>query len=240
MMAGASSEERRMSIRVLLADGHALVLAALEPLLAARFVVLASASDGDAALELTLRLLPDVLLLEFSLPGLDGLALVRALRVQAPTVRCVFVTSRTDLGSVRAAFAAGAVGYVAKHAAPEALYEAVERASRGETYVNPGFGLGASEVPPRSLTHGCSGGLTMRQREVLGLVAAGKTGKEIAARLGITLKTVETHRAGIARQLGLHSPAGFTRYAVQHDLMAPPESASAGSGGRGSRGPDET
>lgn len=208
-----------MSTRLLIADGHALVVESLVPLLASDFTVVATAHDGEAALELAARLRPEVVLLEFSLPRLDGLAVVRALRVRAPEVRCVFVTSHPDLGHVRAAFAAGAVGFVTKGSAPGELREAVSRASRGETYVTPGLGLDSTEVPPRSLTEPGSGGLTVRQREVLRQVALGRSGKEIATLLGISLKTVESHRSSIARQLGLRSPAGFTRHAVQHGLI---------------------
>lgn len=242
-----------MPERLLLADGHALVVESLAHLLSGRFTVLGAANDGEAALALAVRLRPDVLLLELSLPRLDGLAVVRALRCAAPEVRCVFVTGHSDLGHVRAAFAAGAVGYVAKDAAPEELYEAVARAGRGETYVTPGFGLDSAEVPPRQLTEQRSGGLTPRQSEVLRQVALGRTGKQIAAMLGITLKTVESHRSCIARQLGLRSPAGFTRHAVQHGLIAladsstpmgaaappgcPPAGGLRSSGDRRARGP---
>ncbi len=212
-----------MSIRLIIADGHTLVLEALVPLLADRFTVLATAGDGQTALDLACRLQPDVLLLELNLPRLDGLSVVRELRSRSPGVRCVFVTGHADLHHVRAAFTAGALGYVAKDAAPQDLHEAIERVARGETYVNPGLGLGPDAVPPRAVTHERSGGLTERQREVLRQVALGRTGKEIATDLGISLKTVESHKACITRQLGLRSTAGFTRYAVEHGLLSPNE-----------------
>jgi len=211
-----------MSIRVVIVEPQALVLDAMRALLCGHFEVLATASDGETALSMAQRLQPEVLLLELSLPRLDGLALASRLRAECPNVRCMFVTQHADLGHTRAAFAAGAFGYVVKHATASELREAVRRVASGETYISAGLAQDSTKVPPRTLTSHGSGGLTLRQQEVLCQVALGRTGKEIAHRLGISLKTVESHRTNIGRQLGLRSSAGFTRYAVQRGLISFP------------------
>jgi DNA-binding NarL/FixJ family response regulator len=208
-----------MTPRVLLADDHALVLEMLVGFLRDDFTVVGTTDSGTGALEMATRLHPDLVLLELGLPGTDSLEVVRTLRSREPAVHCVFVTRHADLNHVRAAFAAGARGYVLKDATPQELVAALQRVHAGGTHVSPGLGLDPSSPPPQAITHEGSGGLTPRQIEVLRRVAEGCTGKQIASELGISLKTVESHKACISRQLGLRSTAALTRYAVEHGLV---------------------
>lgn len=205
--------------RVLLADDHALVLEMLVGFLRQDFTVVGTTDSGATVLEMATRLQPDLVLLELGLPGVDSLEVVRTLRGREPAVRCVFVTRHADLNHVRAAFAAGARGYILKDVTPQELVSALQRVHAGETHVSPGLGLDPSSPPPQAITHEGSGGLTPRQVEVLRRVAEGCTGKQIASELGISLKTVESHKACISRQLGLRSTAALTRYAVEHGLV---------------------
>jgi len=208
-----------------LADPQALVIAALRRILCPEFTVLEAVADGEALLAAACALSPDLVLLELSLPQVDGLDAVRVLRTRAPTLRCVFVTQHAALHHVRAAFAAGAAGYVLKESTPAELCEAVWRVSRGDVYVSPKLRI--DETCPSSVTRQGSGALTLRQREVLRRVAQGRTGKQIASELGISLKTVESHKACISRQLGLRSTAALTRHAIELGLVH----AGAGQGG---------
>lgn len=215
-----------MTPRILLADDHTLVLEMLVNFLSRDFTVVGTVANGEALLEAAMRLQPDIVVLEHALPGTDGLTVVRMLKTRLPNTRCVFVTRHADLHHVRDAFAAGARGYVLKDATPEELVAAMLRISRGETYISPRLGLEPGWAPPSAVTREGSGELTARQMEVLRLVADGFTGKQIASTLNISLKTVESHKACISRQLGLRSTAALTRYAVEHGLLRPrPETA---------------
>lgn len=208
-----------MKPRLLLADDHTLVLEALGAILRPEFDVVGTVTDGGAAVAAACRLIPDLLLLEFDLPVLGGLEVVRALQVRAPRVRCMFVTQHTDRRWAHAAHAAGARGCVSKDASPTELLEAVGTVVSGGTLVGarPSVPSGIRRTRPPTTLAG-SGELTVRQREVLTRVATGMASKQIASDLGISLKTVEFHKACISRQLGLRTTAAMTRYAVVHGL----------------------
>ena len=210
-----------MTPRILLADDHTLVLEMLVSFLSRDFTVVGTVANGEALLEAALRLQPDIVVLEHALPGTDGLTVVRTLKSKLPNIRCVFVTRHADLHHVRDAFAAGARGYVLKDATPQELIAALLRVNHGDTYISPRLGLEPNWAPPSAVTREGSGELTARQVEVLRLVAEGCTGKQIASELNISLKTVESHKACISRQLGLRSTAALTRYAVEHGLLRP-------------------
>lgn len=216
-----------MKSRVLLADPQALVIEALRTVLGQDFTILDAVADGEALLRAALAHRPDLVLLELSLPGLDSLEVVRTLQIRAPEVRCMIVSMHGALHNVRAAFAAGAAGYVLKEATPAELVEAAHRVVRGEQHVSPRLRISDAEAVP--ITREGSGGLTQRQREVLRCIAEGRTGKQIASELGISLKTVESHKACISRQLGLRSTAALTRFAVEQGLVRPGLTPAVGS-----------
>lgn len=206
-----------MKPRLLLVDQHTLVLEALSVILGADFDIVGRAEDGVSALAAAQRLAPDVLLLELDLPSLAGLELMRALRTRQPEVRCLVVTHYVDRPRALAALAAGARGYVLKDATPAELLQAVASVAAGEIYISPRLDIRPDELRPRPSTDS-PGALTSRQREVLSRIAAGMAAKEIASDLGISLKTVEFHKACISRSLGMRTTAAMTRYAVAQGL----------------------
>ncbi len=204
--------------RIVLADDHTLILEALVCLLREAFEIVATAADGGELVALAQLHQPDAVLLDLTMPVVSGLDALRTLVPLLPNARFVVLTMHTDRGYVRQAFAAGAHGYVVKGASPEELIDALGTVLRGERVVSADLGvslesIGAPEGPP---TREGSGVLTGRQGEVLRRVAAGLPCKRIAAELGISLKTVEFHKASISRQLGLKTTAQLTRWAISH------------------------
>lgn len=206
-----------MKPRLLLVDRHSLVLEALSVILGSDFDIVGRAEDGVAALAIAQRLSPDVVVLELDLPGLAGLEVLRILRTRQPEIRCLIVTQYIDRPRALAALASGAKGYVLKDAEPAELLRAVATVAGGEVYISPRLEIRPDELRPRP-TAAASGQLTSRQREVLSRIAAGMAAKEIASDLGISLKTVEFHKACISRHLGVRTTAAMTRYAVGHGL----------------------
>jgi len=214
-------------IRVLLADDHALVRAGLRALLQnlPGIEVVAEAGDGREALQLLPTHRPDVVLADISMPGLNGLELAARAAKDWPGVRVVMLSMHANEEYVAQALRAGAAGYLLKDAATVELEAAVRAVGRGETYLSPaiskhvvtGFVQGTGRGPS-SLEQ-----LTPRQREVLQLIAEGNTTKEIAKKLAISVKTVETHRMQLMERLDLHDIAGLVRYAVRVGLIKPDE-----------------
>jgi len=199
--------------RILMADDHALVLEGLRKLLEHEFELVGAAEDGRTLLAKAERLRPDVILLDVSMPLLNGIDAARRLRKLVPGSKLVFVTMHDDPTYAAEAFQAGASGYVVKRSAASVLIRAIRTVLRGRRY-------GAPAVPA-ARTAAPTGSLTARQREILQLVAEGRAAKEIAGVLGLSVKTVEFHKARIAGRLGLHSTARLTRYAIAHGLVAP-------------------
>lgn len=206
-----------MKPRLLLVDPHSLVLEALSVILGADFDIVGRAADGATALAAAQHLNPDVVSLELDLPTLGGVDVVRTLRTRQPSVRCLIVTQHVDRPRALAALASGARGYVLKDAAPAELLQAVATVAAGELYISPRLEIRPDELRPRASAE-APGQLTSRQREVLSRIAAGMAAKEIASDLGISLKTVEFHKACISRSLGVRTTAAMTRYAVCHGL----------------------
>jgi DNA-binding NarL/FixJ family response regulator len=210
-------------VRVVLADDHPMMRAGLRALLneIPDIEVVAEASDGREALRAIERCRPRLVLLDISMPGLNGLeAITQALTLQ-PGLRIIVVSMHTSSEYVRQAIVAGAAGYLPKAAALTELMQAVTCVLRGETYLSPAVAghvaaslrAGPGEATPLDR-------LTARHREVLQLVAEGKTTKEIARILGIGVRTVETHRAELMSRLDIHDVAGLVRFAVQHGLIS--------------------
>lgn len=212
-----------MPKRILLADDHALMLEGLLRLLSGEFEVVGAVTNGRAVLEEAKRLNPDVIVLDVSMPELNGIETARRLATVLPSAKIVFVTQQLDPAYVHAAFAAGAMGYVAKQSAAKDLVEAIRLALNNRYYVTPLVnqeGVGISGVNPRKNPAEMFGGeLTPRQREVLQLVAEGKSTKEISSALNISVKTVEFHRNNLMDELGVRSVAELTRYALSRGII---------------------
>ena len=210
-----------MTTRILLADDHAVVRQGLKALLERDgFEVVAEADDGRAAVHHARERCPDVAVLDFSMPLLNGLDAAVEIRRLCPRVRVVLLTMHTDDHYVLAALQAGVKGYVVKTQASGDLVRAINEVRRGMTYLSPGISeavvqafLAKAEVPPDPLTS--------REREVLQLVAEGKSTKEVAQLLGISFKTAESHRTRIMKKTDIHETAGLVRYAVRRGLVQP-------------------
>jgi DNA-binding NarL/FixJ family response regulator len=207
---------------VVLADDHVVVAEALRGLLEPEFAVVAVVADGLALLEAVRRLRPDVVLADLAMPGLSGLEAARRLADEGAPSRVVILTMHADAALAAAARRAGAVGFVAKHAGAAELLEAVRAASRAA----PG-GRAAARGPGRP---GATpeGALSPRQREVLRLLAGGLTMPAIGARLGVSVRTVETHKYEAMHRLGVGTTAALIRYAVAAGLAADRDEAPPG------------
>jgi two-component system response regulator NreC len=205
------------TIGIVIADDHAVVRRGLKQLLGAEpgFEVLAEASDIDAARRYVRGHHPDVLVLDLNLPGGSSLTEIPAIRAESPETQIVVLTMQNEPAYARQALSAGALGYVLKEAAETELIEAVQRASVGDRYLNPRLGARiAAEAPP-----GPPDGLSERELEVLRMISLGYTNAEIAEKLYLSVRTVETHRGHIQQKLRLGSRAELVRYALDHNLI---------------------
>jgi DNA-binding NarL/FixJ family response regulator len=211
-------------IRVLLADDHALVRAGIRSLLGGMsdVQVIAEASSGEEALEAAARDLPDVVLMDIAMKGITGLEAAARLRERQPSVRVVILSMHSGEEYVLQALRAGAVGYLLKDAATGELELALRSVMRGESWLSPAVSHQVVEgYMQRVGGEAAPEVLTARQREVLRLVAGGKSTKEIAFLLNLSVKTVETHRAQIMERLGIRDVAGLVRYALRTGLVPP-------------------
>ncbi len=209
--------------RVIMADDHSLILAGLRKLVESECEVVATVEDGRALIEAAQRLKPDLILLDIAMPLLNGLDAARQLGRLMPEVKLIFLTMHASPTYATEAFQAGASGYLLKRSAASELHQAMESVLHGQHYLTP---LITKDVLGAVLKktvgkRGDSGSttLTCRQREVLQLVAEGRGTKQIASILNVTVKTVEFHKAGIMRQLDLHSTAELTKYALTEGLI---------------------
>lgn len=198
--------------RVVIADDHRIFREGLAELLsgAPGIVVVGTAGDGEEALAVTRAVRPDVLILDLTMPRLDGFAVAGRLREEGSAVPVLLLSMHKDAGHVRRALELGVAGYVLKDDAFEQLVEAVAKVAAGERYF--------SVVATQALSSAAAGGgesLTPREREVVSLVAAGRSTREIAAALGISVKTVETHRQHIMAKLGCRKVTDIVLYAVR-------------------------
>ena len=211
-------------IRVLLADDHTLVRAGIRSLLESRegIEVVGEARDGREALQLIETYGPDVVLMDISMPGLNGIEAIREMRASGSTARVVLLTMHEDPEYAIEALNAGALGYVVKHSASSELLSALEEALSGRTYVTPRV---AGEVFSRLAGADADAtpdtrGPTPRQREVLQLLVEGCSAKEIARRLGVSQRAVEHHKYNMMAQLGIKTTAGLIQYAVKQGITA--------------------
>jgi DNA-binding NarL/FixJ family response regulator len=213
-------------ITILIADDHALVRAGMAALLRELkdVEVVAETGDGAEALKLIAEKKPDIALVDISMPGLNGLEVASRAAKEQPQTRVIMVSMHSDDESVRRALTAGASGYVIKNADRAELEMALRAVARGDTWLSPSVSKGViaaltqGRAPERN---GPFEVLTPRQREVLQLIAEGLSNKEIAVRLGLGLKTVESHRTELMERLGIHGVAGLVRYAIRVGLVQP-------------------
>jgi DNA-binding NarL/FixJ family response regulator len=212
-----------MNKTVLIADDHTLMLEGLTRLLATEFQVVGTAPNGRVLLEEAQRLKPDIVVLDVGMPELNGIEAAHRLVKILPTAKIVFVTQQLAPAYLHAAFAAGARAYVAKQSASSELISAIRTALEDRYYVTPHAGAEAARLaslnPKKNPAEMFGTSLTPRQREVLQLVAEGKSTKQISSTLGISPKTVEFHRNSLMDELGLRSIAELTRFAVSQGIV---------------------
>ena len=208
-------------VSVLLGDDHPLVRHGVRRLLEREeFDVVAEGSDGLEVVALAEQHRPDVIVLDISMPNLNGIGAVRELSRVAPHAKVVILTMHTEEHHILEALRAGVKGCVSKTQAPEHLLQAIREVCRGGVYLSPSVSgvvvqgyLATSEAPLDPLT--------ARERQVLQLIAEGKTTKEVSAILGVSVKTGESHRTSLMSKLDLHSTAELVRYAIRRGLVAP-------------------
>jgi DNA-binding NarL/FixJ family response regulator len=207
--------------RVLLADDHAMLTDALINLVGQEFDVVGTARDGRKMIEMAREKHPDVIVTDISMPELNGIDAARILRKEAVSAKVLFLSMHSELPLVEEAFRAGASGFVLKVCSAEEFIKAIHCVARGATYITP---LLAGDLISTLITIGAAPTsrettLTSRQREVLQLLAEGKTMKEVATILGISTRTSESHKYEMMRQLGVKTTAELIRYAVRSNLV---------------------
>jgi DNA-binding NarL/FixJ family response regulator len=210
-------------LRLLLVDDHAVVREGLRSLLGSdsRFEIIGEAADGPTALSAVDRLHPDVVVMDVSLPGINGAQLTRRLKETQPDVRTLALTVHEEGGYLRSLMDAGASGYVLKRSAASELLRAIEVVGEGGTYLDSSIaGQLVSKLGQRKTALAPSSALSEREREVVRYVAHGYSNKEIAGKLDVSVKTVETYRYRATEKLGLHSRADLVRYAIDQGWLS--------------------
>lgn len=212
-----------MPIRILITDDHRLLRAGLKTLLSAdpNLVVVGEATDGEEAIRAAQELHPDIVLMDISMPGIDGLEATQRLLKVSPDTRVLMLTMHEDSAMLQAYLRAGASGYIIKRAAESELIDAIYAIWRGMIYIHPS--LMRSLVNPLISQESKSSAepepLTTREIEILRLIVQGHTNRQIASLLNISPRTVETHRSNLMDKLNLHSRADLVRYAAEHKLV---------------------
>jgi DNA-binding NarL/FixJ family response regulator len=210
-----------MSIRILLADDHTLVRQGLKAVLERQgFQVVCEASDGQEAVRMAEKTQPHVAIVDLSMPVLNGLDAARELQKSSPKTKVMVLTKHDDDQYVQEALRAGVRGYVLKIQAADDLVHAIREVCRGSIYLSPGISravvgayLSRARIPADPLSS--------RERQVLQLIGEGKSTREIALQLGISMKTAESHRTRLMRKLDIHETASLVRYALRRGLIQP-------------------
>jgi two-component system, NarL family, response regulator NreC len=218
-------------VRIALADDHDVVRSGLRALLrtSADFSVVGEAGDGEEAVRLAEKVKPDVILMDISMPNLDGIAATKVIKERFPEVKVVILTVHEDEEYAFQILRAGASGYVLKNASKKDIFKAIESAVSGERFFSPGisniivegFIKRANEQPQKDQPPQASSNqpLTKRETEVLKYIALGNTNRQIADALFLSFRTVNTHRANIMQKLDIHETAGLVRYAISMGLV---------------------
>lgn len=209
--------------RILLGDDHGLILEGLRHVLEKDFEVVGVALNGRELVSEAEHLRPDAILLDVSMPILNGMEAGRQIKTRNSQVKLIFVTQRSDRDYVQAALRMGASGYILKQGAAAEVRSALKEVLAGRYYVSPALRKGIPDAlydPTKNPSELFGNALTPRQREVLQLVAEGKSNKEIAGILNVSVKTIDFHKAAIMETLGLHSTAELTRFALQRGIVS--------------------
>jgi two-component system response regulator NreC len=212
-----------MAVDILLADDHGVLRAGLRALLNAEpdLSVVGEAATGDEALQLAAELQPDIVLLDLNMPGPGGIEVTRRLSEVLSETRVLVLTVHEDEGLLREAIDAGASGYIIKRAVETELINAIRAVARGEMYIHPSMTRALFHEPAKrtKTLSGVHESLTPRETDVLRLIVRGYTNRQAAEELGLSVRTIETHRANLMGKLGLKSRVELVRWAAAHDLM---------------------
>jgi DNA-binding NarL/FixJ family response regulator len=207
--------------RVLLADDHRMMAEGIKALLPDEFELVGIVEDGRAMIEAAERLRPDLIVADVAMPNLNGFEALTRLRKTHPNIKVVFLTMHQNAAYARRALDAGASGFVVKHSAPEELVLAIHAALKGKTFITPSL---TKQVLEQTESGGARGekegakSLTSRQREILQLLAEGRSAKEIASDLAISARTVEFHKYQMMEMNGLRSSAELIHFAIKHGI----------------------
>ena len=206
-------------IRVLIADDHVILAQGLRHLLSKSFDVVGTVTDGHALVQAAKDLTPDVILTDLSMPVLNGLDALRSLKTSGVRAKVIVLTMHRELAAVAGAFRAGASGYLVKESAGEELFDAIQQVYDGQRYLTPlvGYSLSSILVMDVDDAEPVASPLTVRQREVLRLLTLGRTMKEVAGELGISVRTAETHKYSMMEALGIRTTAELIQYALRSD-----------------------
>jgi len=207
---------------VLIADDHRMVAEGLKRLLDPEFELVGVVEDGLALIEAAKRLHPDIIIADITMPGLNGLEALVQIKRECPRIKVVTLTMHREVAYARRALDAGASAFVLKHSAPEELLTAIRAALAGKTYISPAVAgelLQDIKQDPEA-TNDPLTALTPRQREVLQLVAEGRSAKEIASVLSISARTAEFHKYKLMETLGLQNNSELTRFAIKHGIVS--------------------
>ena len=212
-------------LRILLADDHETVREGLKAILNGQsdMEVIGEAADGHAAVAAACKLLPDIVVMDVSMPQLNGLQATEAMKASCPQVRVLTLTRHADDGYLQQLLRAGASGYVLKQSRAAEVLHAIRAVARGGTYLDPAIASRLVASLGRRTQPAAPGvdnlGLSAREEEVLRLVAWGYSNKEIAARLDLSVKTIETHKTNATQKLGLHNRIDIVRFALLHGWL---------------------
>ena len=207
---------------VLLADDHKIVLEGLKGLLEDEFDIVGAVEDGRELVEQAQQLRPDVIVVDVGMPLLNGIDAVSQIKKCGLDAKVVFLTMHQDAMYAKEAFDAGALGFVLKHSAPSELTTAIREALKGNTYISPAIAQELMHLykGEADVKAGDFGSLTLRQREVMQLLAEGKSAKEIAKILHISTRTVEFHKYNMMEQLGIKTSAELVHFAIKHGIVS--------------------
>jgi two-component system response regulator NreC len=214
-----TTEAERAEITIVLADDHEIVREGIKMVLEGEpdMAVIGEAGDVESAARRVRGHRPSILVLDLSMPGEASLPAIPEILESSAETAIVVLTMQNEPAFAREALRAGARGFVVKHAAGKELVQAIRTVARGGTYINPQLGARVAAEP--ATTKGPPANLTEREAEILGLIALGYTNPEIAEKLFLSVRTVETHRANVQQKLGLTTRAELVRFALDHDLV---------------------
>jgi len=212
-----------MAVEIFLADDHGVLRAGLRALLNSEddLEVVGEAASGDEALRLAAELRPDIVLLDLNMPGPGGIEITRQLREVLPETRVLVLTVHEDEGLLREAIDVGASGYIIKRAVESELINAIRAVARGDLYIHPSMTRALLREPAKRTRApaGAQESLTPRETDVLRLIVRGYTNRQAAEELGLSVRTIETHRANLMGKLGLKSRVELVRWAADNDLL---------------------